>query len=226
MNEIILIRHGQSMANQLRLFGGDYPLSETGKQQAIDAKSVYSAWNADGLYCSCLQRTKQTAELLFDTVIPREHQLPEFNEISFGRIENMPDTRTGVEGFVNSYQGDFVAFLHECSGDNPYRRADIAISKLLELSQRMAAAPGEYPNGRLLIVTSSSLMGSIMLTLVRGHRWRKLTAIPHPKNLDYVRFLFDDAGSRILGYEFCGVYQELSDKSCPGTVSADTEAIR
>jgi len=210
MNEIVLIRHGESEANLLRIVGGDYPLSEVGRQHAMEERKYYGDFGVDEVYCSCLKRTGETAGILFSTAIPEERKLPEFNEVGFGVFEGVVASRDGKKRLKHSYAGDFVAFQHECSGENPYRRADQAIRKMGELSRRMAEHPEQYPNKRIAVVTSATLMGCIMLTLLRGHRWRKIISMPHPKNLERISFACDEETNRIVSFTFGGTDYPLA----------------
>jgi len=182
----------------------------------LDARPYFVSLAADEVCCSCLNRTRETAELLFSASIPPERQLAEFNEIVFGDLEDKIVSRGEMTGFRHSYPGDFVAFQHECHGDNPYRRAEKAIEKMQELSRCMSDHPQKYPNQRIAIVSSATLMGCIMLTLTRGHRWRKITSLPHPKNLEHIKFVFDRDTNEIVGFEFCGEYREC--RNCSGTM--------
>lgn len=64
--ELILIRHGQSTANADGVWQGrlDFPLSDTGREQAVHAGRSLAAANFDALYASPLSRAYETAELI------------------------------------------------------------------------------------------------------------------------------------------------------------------
>lgn len=65
MTRLILIRHGQSQANLLKIFAGhqDFPLSDLGRQQAqISGEYVCSHYAIDGIYSSDLSRAYETAQ--------------------------------------------------------------------------------------------------------------------------------------------------------------------
>lgn len=84
---IYLCRHGQTDWNaQHRLQGWtDIPLNERGRQQAIQLRDRFSGVSFDRIYCSALQRSRQTAELIAGAVpvIP----VPELNEQRHGCFE-------------------------------------------------------------------------------------------------------------------------------------------
>lgn len=62
--ELILVRHAKTALNVQGMFQGhlDEPLGELGLAQARDAAPGLAALAADALYCSDLQRARQTAE--------------------------------------------------------------------------------------------------------------------------------------------------------------------
>ncbi|MGC9779420.1 MAG: histidine phosphatase family protein [Candidatus Heimdallarchaeota archaeon] len=66
--KIILIRHGQSTANELIIIQGqkDYPLTELGEQQAkkLAHKMLQDKFSCNGVYSSDLTRAKRTTEIL------------------------------------------------------------------------------------------------------------------------------------------------------------------
>ncbi len=67
--ELLLIRHGQSMANVQRFFGGhlDSPLTDFGIQQAqVTAKYIYEHYAVDRVYASDLSRAYETGRIIAD----------------------------------------------------------------------------------------------------------------------------------------------------------------
>ena len=64
--ELILIRHGQSTANASGVWQGrlDFPLSDTGREQAAHAGKALAATRVDAIYASPLSRAYETAELV------------------------------------------------------------------------------------------------------------------------------------------------------------------
>ena len=92
MTTIILIRHGQSVANLNRVFAGhfDAPLSELGRIQAEKtARAVADRFKIDKIYASDLKRAYETGKCLADLlgmdIVPDEA----FREIFAGKWEGM-----------------------------------------------------------------------------------------------------------------------------------------
>ena len=64
--ELVLIRHGQSIANATGVWQGqlEFPLSEEGRRQARLAGRALASESLDGLYSSPLHRAFETAEII------------------------------------------------------------------------------------------------------------------------------------------------------------------
>lgn len=84
-----LIRHGQTLANQQRLYCGktDLPLSEDGKSEIkkLASLGIYPPLQGLAVYTSGLLRTRQTLEAIYGKVPHLE--LPAFREMNFGAFE-------------------------------------------------------------------------------------------------------------------------------------------
>ena len=192
MIEIILVRHGRTEANEKEIYGCDYPLSFTGKTEAIRARKTYLPLEPDRVYTSTLKRAIGTAVILFSKPVPEYMRYPAFNEIYFGTAE----TKTysgGTEGYENQFEDDFVAFMEECEGDDPYERAEEAIRHIREIADDICMYPKEYPNRKVVIITSNTLMMCIALTLMRGRDWRRVMDIEPFENLEGLRLIFTDS---------------------------------
>jgi broad specificity phosphatase PhoE len=68
LQEMLLVRHGQSTANAQGIWQGqmDFPLSEEGRRQASLAGTGLSGERFEGLYSSPLSRAFETAEIIRD----------------------------------------------------------------------------------------------------------------------------------------------------------------
>ena len=96
MTTLILIRHGQSVGNLLKVFCGqkDYDLSERGEVQAeLTAAYLKEHYSIDKIYSSDLTRAYRTAEptaRLYDLPIEKD---PCLRELSAGCFEGMSEDR-------------------------------------------------------------------------------------------------------------------------------------
>ncbi len=110
MRRIVLIRHGRTEANDLRLYYGstDLPLSGNGRRAllALRAKGGYPSAEGFSVYTTGLRRTEETLSLLYGSVPHRP--APGLREVDFGAFE------------MRSYEElkNDPAFLRWCEGDN------------------------------------------------------------------------------------------------------------
>lgn len=109
-----LIRHGQTVANQKRLYCGttDLPLTEEGIEaiKALAAQGIYPALQGLAVYTSGLLRAQQTLEAMYGPV-PHD-LLPGFREMRFGVFE-----MRSYEELKND--PDYIAWIEDPSGQVP-----------------------------------------------------------------------------------------------------------
>lgn len=117
MTKLILIRHGQSMANLERRFAGIYdaPLTELGERQAaLSAAYVAENYTISRVYASDLKRAyftgKAVAEASGVDLLPDER----LREISAGAWEGML-----FEEIVEKYSEDFGLFMNDVGVSRP-----------------------------------------------------------------------------------------------------------
>jgi broad specificity phosphatase PhoE len=96
--QVMLVRHGETDWNKARRIQGsksDVPLNGSGQKQAASLASRFQAEDIQAVYCSPLQRARDTAE-----AIARPHQLevqvvPDLLEINAGELEGVPVSSIG-----------------------------------------------------------------------------------------------------------------------------------
>ncbi len=88
---LLLLRHGESEGNVLRMIQGwrDYPLTERGQRQAVYAAERLAASDAVALYASPLRRAADTARAVARTTGLEVQETPDFREYHFGAAEGM-----------------------------------------------------------------------------------------------------------------------------------------
>lgn len=102
---ILLMRHGQVPQFSPRRFVGktDLPLDETGLVQAEEVGRHISKLNIDRVFCSTLQRTRQTAELARPDFKNSITAIDALREIDLGNWEGL--TKSEVqEKFPDEYE--------------------------------------------------------------------------------------------------------------------------
>lgn len=89
--ELFLVRHGQTVANQQRLFVGatDVPLDPLGEKQAELVARRFSRIEIDALVSSPLRRALRTAQAISSVTGHEPEIVPGLSEIDFGRIEGL-----------------------------------------------------------------------------------------------------------------------------------------
>lgn len=95
--KIYLTRHGQTDFNKQGIVQGsgvDSDLNELGRTQARAFFEAYQHVPFDKLYVSGLKRTHQSMRDFLEKPVPHE-ELPDLNEISWGRREGIPIDEEG-----------------------------------------------------------------------------------------------------------------------------------
>ncbi|MBM7642796.1 histidine phosphatase family protein [Streptococcus loxodontisalivarius] len=131
MATLYLMRHGQTLFNQLNLIQGwcDSPLTADGIAQAKTAYDYFSSQNItfDKIYSSTSERSCDTCELASGrTDYTRVKGLKEFN---FGRMEGQPEflhPETNVEG-------DFADYYVQFGGESQTAFSDRVIGTIQEI---------------------------------------------------------------------------------------------
>lgn len=113
--KIILVRHGETLANENRIFSGwsDYPLTERGKTQCrMLAKCFENYPDIDRIYSSPLLRAKTTASYIAKGMNKGIVIKSELKEINFGLFEKKTSEEI-VSEFKEeweSWNNDYVHF--------------------------------------------------------------------------------------------------------------------
>jgi probable phosphoglycerate mutase len=90
--KLYVVRHGESEHNRDSITSGhvDPDLTEMGKQQALSSKQALAHVHFDDVYSSDLQRAVKTAELIYGSPVPQNHQLLGLRERDFGQYDGRP----------------------------------------------------------------------------------------------------------------------------------------
>ena len=83
---VYFLRHGETVTNAAHVFAGqsDAPLNEKGIEQAKKAASLFCDVDFDKVYCSDLQRAKNTAAMAIPDIEPE--YTAQIREIDVGRL--------------------------------------------------------------------------------------------------------------------------------------------
>ncbi len=183
---LTFLRHGQSTANaEERLQGQtDFPLTETGRQQA---RQLAEKWKESGLafnyiLSSPLRRATETAQIMADVLGGQVEIDPIWNERSFGRLENLTYTEIRkIEPPVDYFQPYSPIGENGESQVDLYLRACQGLQKLLR-----------QPPGRTLVVSHGAMLGKVLYAILgitpQGHNNSPLFRF---KNLTYTNLTYD-----------------------------------
>lgn len=160
---LYLVRHGQTAWNAAEKAQGhtDIPLDATGIEQAELLAKTFSREHLDLILCSDLQRSRQTAQLISDSVgVPLEASRL-LRERSFGEWEGMPYAEIGrLTGVAVSEQG--LGSLYEACppGGESLQMAWDRIEPLIDRLRAMAE--------NTLVVGHGGVSALMLAQLVRG----------------------------------------------------------
>lgn len=90
MNRLYFIRHGEGVDNVSRQFAGrkvDRPLTERGRAQAQETAEYLTGKKIDGIYCSTIKRSHETAQIIAARLNMEPTVLDEFREVNVGELE-------------------------------------------------------------------------------------------------------------------------------------------
>ena len=194
MTELILVRHGQSMANLERRFAGHshFALSELGIAQAKKtAEYIFKNFHVDKLYSSDLLRA-------FNTACPISS--------AFGMLPIITDT-----GLREIHAGDWEGYtwdelyeyfpvqsaiwrdrLNECRIDGGETVAGMA-----ERSRKAILDIAKKNDGKTVCITSHATVIRAFETFVRYGDLEGMMDVPWPTNASVSRYKVD--GEKIIG---------------------------
>src|SRR5690242_1005754 len=103
MGTLILVRHGESLANQQRIFAEDHtPLSDLGRKQAIEvAGHIARHFRPSAIVASPLVRARETAEIIGRHLGLAVEVVPGLEESDFGFLKGQ-----SYEVYHRHIQGD------------------------------------------------------------------------------------------------------------------------
>lgn len=165
MTTLIIVRHGQSMANLEAKFAGqkyDAPLSPLGHEQAEKtAEYIVSSYKVDKVYASDLKRAFQTAEHTAEKLGLEIVMEPGMREVAAGKWEGMAFDDIDVE-----YEKEYKVWKTdignaECVGGE----------KVSDLAERVLAAVtkiAEENEGKTVVVATHATPIRALETLWSG----------------------------------------------------------
>ncbi|AEE96149.1 histidine phosphatase family protein [Mahella australiensis] len=86
MSRWYMVRHGQTLWNLEGKTQGqcDIPLSDKGRQQACAVAKAFEGYDVSNIFCSDLERARETAEIIGEKIDAPIDFLPELREMNLG----------------------------------------------------------------------------------------------------------------------------------------------
>jgi probable phosphoglycerate mutase len=105
---LILVRHGETVANRLRLIQGqsDSALTENGIRQAHSVASRLESKRIDAIYSSDLGRARPIAEEVAESHRLRVHYTKALREKDMGELDGMPSSQKAPLIAISTRQGE------------------------------------------------------------------------------------------------------------------------
>jgi broad specificity phosphatase PhoE len=159
---VLLIRHGQSLGNAERRFGGHTatPLSALGRAQAEATARALASEQVSAIYSSDLLRAVETAEPLAALTGLEIRLTSAFRERSVGQMEGLT-----FEEAAEKYPDEYAALLrrdfdHVLLGGESYRQL------LDRASRELDHAISEHRGGTIVVVSHTGAICILVLHLM------------------------------------------------------------
>ncbi len=172
MTRLTIVRHGNTFdkGDIVTRVGArtDLSLSQSGRVQALALQEHFSSQNIDFdmAYCSCLKRTKETADLIREgTKTPEAEVLGFLTEIDYGPDENKPEDdvikRIGTEA-IEKWEHSAIPPDGWLVNPSQLQEAWITFFENISLN---------YTGKRILVVTSNGIARFALLALGQENKF-------------------------------------------------------
>ncbi len=185
---IYIVRHGESEANSKEITGGDFPLTEKGRQQIKDFIHQLGNIQFDAIFSSGLLRARQTAE-----IIALRHKLnttcyKELRERNYGRYEGCKSSKYMEEMKQVFKKIDTMSYneIKKYKRYEGYETDEEMMTRFITTVRELAIA---YKGKTILIVSHSGLMNAFLLHL--GYATYKGLPANSIKNGGYIKLESD-----------------------------------
>ena len=200
MTKFILVRHGQSKANECGYLVGntEAPLSPKGEKQAkAVSEYILKAYKVDVIYSSPLSRACDTVKGVADELnlpINTENKLIEFN---FGKWEGLTheEIKNNFDDGYSKWARDPGVFIPD-GGESMAQLQTRVVEKLKEI--------GKKEDGKTVLVGSHSSVIRALLCYVQGLPLTKMKYTPWVVNGSIAEINFDGEDFIIHKFGFDG----------------------
>jgi broad specificity phosphatase PhoE len=196
VTHLFLVRHGTTIWHIENRYAGssDVALDPGGHVQAERLGAWASQAALVAIWCSPLNRARQTAAPAAVAARLEPHIDGRLREIDFGQVEGktMAEAEQLFPGEMQRFKADPVAYPMP-GGEDPRQAALRAVSALRDI----AAA---HPCGRILVVCHSTLIRLALCSLFSIPLARYRTIFPEVRNGALTEIRFKDGDAALLQY--------------------------
>ena len=211
MTRLILLRHGQSMANKTRLFAGqtDVPLSELGHAQAAAAAAYLLERECiHAVYASDLTRAMETARHTATALSLPIHPEPGLREIFAGEWEMLPYAELKVR-----YAADRGRWYTDLA--NAFCTGGESIAQVYDRSIATVKRIAAENDGRTVLIAAhwTPILASICLATGRG--LARIGECPEPVNASIHVLRYEDGSLSPEQLNITAHLTDLAGEYCP-----------
>ena len=192
MTTLILVRHGQSVANAQHRFAGhsNFDLTDIGKEQArLAGEYLFKNFKIDAIYASDLKRAYHTAlptARLFGLGVEKREGL---REIFAGEWETLT-----VDEIDEQYTEDFAVWKNDFS--NARCTDGESVTELYHRACREILSIAAENDGRTVLITTHATPIRVMQSFVETGNLDKMKDIPWVANASVSELEYDNGSWR------------------------------
>ena len=197
---LILVRHGESQANNEKFFAGqlDVELSALGHRQAeMTAEYIASTYKIDKIYSSTLSRAYETARAISErtgiAIIPQD----ELREIYSGEWQGLH-----FDELQEKYPDSYDVWINDIGRAEPPRGA--SVKELYERTWRaIKSIAAENSDGSTIVISTHATPIRAILCRLHGHAVEEMKQIPWGSNASLAVLEFDGVtwSIKLEGYD-------------------------
>ncbi len=186
MTTLLLIRHGESKANELGLYAGhgDFELSDKGHNQAkLTAEFIISQYSVDGIYASDLKRAYQTAKATADKLGMEIVKETGLREIFAGEWEGYPFNQ-----LISDFKEDYDMWLTDIG--NAICTGGESVKELKERVMRTLQQIAEKNPGKTVVIATHATPVRVAQCIAQGKELKELNEIPWASNASVTELIY------------------------------------
>lgn len=188
MTKIILIRHGESVANSKDIFAGhlDVDLHPNGEAQAkLTAEFIKENFKVDKIYASDLKRAYFTGKALADVLNMEVEKDEAFREIAAGKWDGMV-----FKDIIHTYREDFSCWLNDIG--NAKCTDGESVSHLGKRIMEALTRVAKENEGKTVAVATHATPIRVSYSIIKNGGIEGMKNVPWPSNASVTVYEYDN----------------------------------